>query len=101
MKRGARRQEEEEILQQEEERRKLGFVKESSDDEFGKGNGLKVKIVLTRQELEWLMLQLEDKEGKKLEDVLGEIGKGRTKIEAWRPSLESIIECPEVLEMDK
>ncbi|EXB54050.1 hypothetical protein L484_001388 [Morus notabilis] len=75
------------------------FVKESSLGEKGK---LRVKIVVTKEELEWLMVQLNNKGGKSLEDVLGEIERGRAKVEvSWKPSLESIMECPEVVEMDR
>lgn len=65
----------------------------------GGGNGVKVKVLLTRAELEWLMAQLKNGE-KKLEEVLTEMGRerGREKerCDGWRPSLESIIECPEL-----
>lgn len=59
--------------------------------------GLKVKIVLTRGELEWLMAQLKSGE-QRLEDVLHHMhaAKGVAGDKAgWRPRLESIIECPE------
>ncbi|CAD6336671.1 unnamed protein product [Miscanthus lutarioriparius] len=67
--------------------------------------GLKVKIVLTRGELEWLMAQLKSGE-QRLEDVLqhmqaakGVGGGGGSCAGAdkagWRPRLESILECPE------
>lgn len=62
--------------------------------------GLKVKIVLTRGELEWLMAQLKSGE-QRLEDVLHhmqaakEVGGGDNKAAGWRPRLESILECPE------
>ncbi|KAJ0041175.1 hypothetical protein Pint_28647 [Pistacia integerrima] len=86
MQRGRERREEEAMQQQQEEGTK-GFVK--------------VKIVLTKEELQWLMIQLKKNEGKRLEDVLAEIGRERGKVEAWKPSLESIMEGPEVLEMDR
>ncbi|XP_062146727.1 uncharacterized protein LOC133854505 [Alnus glutinosa] len=75
------------------------FVKESG---FEKGS-IRLKIVLTKEELEWFMLQLKDKEGKRLEDVFREIERqrGRGKVEAWKPSLESIMESPEVIEMER
>jgi len=68
--------------------------------------GLKVKIVLTRGELEWLMAQLKSGE-QRLEDVLqhmqaakgvgggGGSCAGADKAAGWRPRLESILECPE------
>ncbi|KAG2677047.1 hypothetical protein I3843_12G082400 [Carya illinoinensis] len=94
----------EEMQQQECERSERAsgtFVQESN---FGKG-AIRVKIVLTKEELEWFMLQLKDKEGKKLalEDVFMEIERGREprSVEGWKPSLESIMESPELLEMDR
>ncbi|CAN6578916.1 unnamed protein product [Malus baccata var. baccata] len=75
------------------------FVKENI---LGKDGNIRVKIVLTKEELGWLMLQLKDSGGRNLEDVLQEIQKSRAKaIEGWKPSLESIMECPEVIEMDR
>ncbi|XP_044477495.1 uncharacterized protein LOC123204758 [Mangifera indica] len=106
LQRGHGRREEEAKQQQQEERTK-GLEKESVDFVKGGGSGsggggLKVKIVLTKEELQWLMIQLKSNKGKKLEDVLAEIGKERSgKVEPWKPSLESIMEGPEALEMDK
>ncbi|XP_019704677.1 uncharacterized protein [Elaeis guineensis] len=70
----------------------------------GKEGGFKVKILLTRGELEWLMLQMEKGE-KRLEDVLMEMGRerkgeGAGKAQGWKPSLESITEVPEVQSFD-
>ncbi|XP_031280943.1 uncharacterized protein LOC116139406 [Pistacia vera] len=95
MQRGRERREEEAMQQQQEEGTK-GLVKESVDCVKGGSGGLKVKIVLTKEELQWLMIQLKKNEGKRLEDVLAEIGRERGKVEAWKPSLESIMEGPEV-----
>lgn len=85
-----------------------------SGDGDGIGGVARVKIVLTREELEWLMLQLSDSSNSKggvgsmkrsLEEILGEIERGRTskssssrtaEAAAWRPSLESIMEIPDV-----
>ncbi|XP_057520553.1 uncharacterized protein LOC130800862 [Amaranthus tricolor] len=72
-------------------------------------NGVRVKMVLTKEELQWLILQLKNREegdhGKRIEDVLQELGKGRKKVfngnHSWRPSLDSITEISEVLEMNK
>ena len=60
----------------------------------------RVKIVVTKEELQWLMAQLNNKDGKSLEDFLAEIERGREKANnlPWKPSLESITECPEVVE---
>ncbi|KAI3691853.1 hypothetical protein L6452_31655 [Arctium lappa] len=67
---------------------------------FGIESGrMRVKLVLTKDELEWLLLQLKNNKGKRLEDVLEEIEKGRMagkSVAGWKPSLESIMETPEV-----
>uniref|UniRef100_A0A2N9J5Q3 Uncharacterized protein n=1 Tax=Fagus sylvatica TaxID=28930 RepID=A0A2N9J5Q3_FAGSY len=90
--------EQEKQMQQDDQRERASpFGQESS---FGKG-GIRVKIVLTKEELQWLMLQLQDKQGKKLEDVFGEIERAREKAEGWKPSLESIMETPEVHDMER
>ncbi|KAL6876343.1 hypothetical protein ACP4OV_012915 [Aristida adscensionis] len=66
--------------------------------------GLKVKIVLTRGELEWLMAQLKSGDHR-LHDVLHHMqsvkaAAARADMNAagggWRPRLESILECPEI-----
>ncbi|KAL5098800.1 hypothetical protein RYX36_003127 [Vicia faba] len=62
-------------------------------------NGVSMKIVLTKEELKWLLFQLNEKGGMKVEQVLEKIEKGRQKIEGWKPSLESIVEAPEILEI--
>ncbi|KDP25296.1 hypothetical protein JCGZ_20452 [Jatropha curcas] len=83
------------------------FEKEngSFDSENNSKNGVKVKIVLTKEELEWLMFQLTvSNGGKKLADVLQEIERERVKGKVrtcWKPSLESIIESPEGLDMER
>uniref|UniRef100_A0A0D9VEC9 Uncharacterized protein n=1 Tax=Leersia perrieri TaxID=77586 RepID=A0A0D9VEC9_9ORYZ len=70
---------------------------------------LKVKMVLTKAELEWLMAQLKAGD-RRLEDVLQEMARKRGGINSgggdvagaggdgggWRPSLESIVEGPEM-----
>ncbi|KAK3228057.1 hypothetical protein Dsin_007919 [Dipteronia sinensis] len=89
----------EEEQQGDQTRNKFGFVKEMSDDDELVKGGVKVKIVLTKEELEWLMFQLKNNQGKKLEEILGEIETGRLRekvVEPWKPSLESIMETPEV-----
>lgn len=83
----AQRKIEEEDMEQERE----------MEGDFEEKDSVKVKIVLTKEELEWLMLQLKVNEGKNLEDVLLEIQREREKIKAWKPSLESILEIPEAL----
>lgn len=81
--------------EEEEERRRSG-----DDNSKGKNNGLRMKIVLTKEELKWLILQLNEKEGITMEQVLEEIERGRQKVEGWKPSLESIVEAPEILEIN-
>ncbi|KAL2902770.1 50S ribosomal protein L22 [Bienertia sinuspersici] len=76
------------------------FVKDVKDNK----NGLRVKMLLTKEELQWLMMHLRNREenGKRIEDVLEEIENGRKKAgHVWRPSLDSITEIPELLEMDR
>ncbi|KAK3228059.1 hypothetical protein Dsin_007921 [Dipteronia sinensis] len=76
---------EEEQQQGDQTRNKLGFVKEMSDDDELVKGGVKVK--------------LKNNQGKKLEEILGEIKRGRPRekvVEPWKPSLESIMETPEV-----
>ncbi|KAK9274707.1 hypothetical protein L1049_021958 [Liquidambar formosana] len=63
--------------QQEEQGKAVGFVEKSGS---GKG-GIRVKVFLTKEELEWLMFKLRDKGGKGLEDILAEIERGRGKVE--------------------
>lgn len=57
---------------------------------------LKVKMVLTKGELGWLVAQLKAGD-RRLADVLREMARkreGRAAADGWRPSLESIVECP-------
>ncbi|XP_054776050.1 uncharacterized protein LOC129284562 [Prosopis cineraria] len=58
---------------------------------------VRVKVVLTKEELQWLILQLNQKQGMGLDQVLEEIKRSRDKlVQPWKPSLESILEIPEV-----
>lgn len=80
------------------------FVKVSNG--FEEAKKMRIKVVLTKEELEWLVFQLENyKNEKSLEDILEEIESSREsyrgKIVSWKPSLESIKESPEVLEMER
>ncbi|CAN7090643.1 unnamed protein product [Brassica rapa subsp. narinosa] len=84
------------------------------DDQDGGQGGTKVKIVLTRHELDMFLLQMNrNHEGNLMmtKDVMVELEKRIIKPTpslssspssmAWEPSLESIIECPEAQEMDR
>ncbi|XP_052210187.1 uncharacterized protein LOC127813308 [Diospyros lotus] len=81
-----------------------GFAKESGF-ESGSGGGVRIKVVLTKEELEWLVFRLKEKGGMtRVEEVLGEIERGRSSSPAagkaadgWKPSLESIMESPDQL----
>ncbi|ESQ28905.1 hypothetical protein EUTSA_v10023875mg [Eutrema salsugineum] len=88
-------------------------LEDDDHDEDGRG-GMKVKIVLTRHELDMFLLQMNKKDDGSLmmtEDVMVELEKRIMKtssslstspsLMAWEPSLESIMECPEVQEMDR
>ncbi|KAL2234652.1 UNVERIFIED_CONTAM: hypothetical protein Sindi_1197400 [Sesamum indicum] len=67
------------------------------DESHANSEKMRIKIVLTRDELEQLLFQLNSSEGKRqLEDVLVEIQTSRA---VWKPCLDSIIECPEVPEI--
>ncbi|KAK1382387.1 hypothetical protein POM88_020122 [Heracleum sosnowskyi] len=81
------------------------FVKESTSG-FQDATKVRIKVVLSKEELEWLVFELENhKNERSLEDILEEIESSREsyrgKIVSWKPSLESIKESPEVLEMER
>ncbi|KAB1215492.1 hypothetical protein CJ030_MR4G002295 [Morella rubra] len=97
----ALRQQAEEVQQQQQHHRYEKQKASTGSVQKGK-EGIRVKILLTKEELEWFMLQLKDKEGMRLEDIFREIERRRGKADqGWKPSLESIRESPEVLEMDR
>jgi len=59
---------------------------------------VKVKVVLTKDELGWLVARLKAGD-RRLEEVLHEVARKREGRaggggDGWRPSLESIVECP-------
>lgn len=63
---------------------------ETQNDTNGK---MRVKIVVRKEELELLLLQLKKTGGKRpLEEVLGEIQRNRAKSAGWRPCLDTILE---------
>jgi len=73
------------------------YPEEADEEEAAPAaEGLKVKVVLTRAELEWLMAQLKSGD-RRLQDVLHHMhaAKQHPGGEAWRPRLESILECQE------
>ncbi|KAK6947925.1 hypothetical protein RJ641_001398 [Dillenia turbinata] len=98
MERSRENQEQADGKQQENEEAKLGSG-------YGKGSKgvMRIKVVLTKEELEWMIDRLKNKEGTSLEDVLEEMDRRRRKEVdgGWKPSLESIMECPEIVEMDR
>ncbi|CAH2048351.1 unnamed protein product [Thlaspi arvense] len=98
------------------EKAKESFKLDGDDGgEEGDGHGgMKVKIVLTRHELDMFLLQMNrnhDGDLMMAKDVMVELEKRIIKTSsslssspssmAWEPSLESIMECPEVQEMDR
>lgn len=88
-----------------------------ADGGGGGGGRVRVKIVLTKEELEQLLIHLGRDSGRKggpkgnLERVLGEIERGRRRNGGsggdavdggpWKPSLDSIMEVPELPEMER
>lgn len=94
------------------QRAKTSLKIDGGDNEHGHG-GMKVKIVLTRHELDMFLLQMNGNHDGNLimsKDVMIELEKRiiRTSLSssppssmAWEPSLERILECPEVQEMDR
>nr|GMC97989.1 uncharacterized protein LOC109147798 [Ipomoea batatas]GME20429.1 uncharacterized protein LOC109147798 [Ipomoea batatas] len=91
-------------LQEEEEMK--GQKQEGGAGDFFKEKGLeksmRVKIVLTKEELEWLLFQLQIRGSGELQAFLGDLEmRSREKgclggSSGWKPSLESITECPEL-----
>ncbi|XP_020230176.1 uncharacterized protein LOC109810968 [Cajanus cajan] len=77
-------------------RRWRGFVEKNDD------KGVSMKVVLTKEELKWLILQLNEKGGMRVEEMVAEIERGREKVKgySWKPSLERILEAPEMLQME-
>ncbi|KAF8642620.1 hypothetical protein HU200_067300 [Digitaria exilis] len=70
----------------------------SSGEEQGASSPMpvvKVKMVLSKAELGWLVSQLKAGD-RRLEDVLHDMARRKRDAggDGWRPSLESIVECP-------
>ncbi|KAL3329848.1 hypothetical protein AABB24_033954 [Solanum stoloniferum] len=82
-----------------------GEIVKTKENVVEKNNIMRMKMVLSKEELESLLVQLKHNEGKNLEELLGEIEMERRRKEnnisdyKWKPSLESIIESPEIQEM--
>uniref|UniRef100_A0A7C8YSM0 Uncharacterized protein n=1 Tax=Opuntia streptacantha TaxID=393608 RepID=A0A7C8YSM0_OPUST len=103
----------EEIEKEIEENRGMGDGDEQNLKVVGEKNngnsGVRVKMVLTKEELQWLMLQLSNREAggnynnKRIEEVLVEIENARKRVfgQSWKPSLSSISEVPELQEMHR
>ncbi|OIT22125.1 hypothetical protein A4A49_62763 [Nicotiana attenuata] len=92
-----RREEIEESIHQEleTEEKTSEILKAEKEMEKKGNNSMRIKIVLTKEELEMLFLQLKLKEEKSLEDFLEEIKRRRERRDSkWKPSLESITESP-------
>ncbi|KAG0484552.1 hypothetical protein HPP92_008631 [Vanilla planifolia] len=82
---------------------RCGFIsdeeKEAAEEGSVEKEGRKVRVVLTRAELEWLTREMQKKNGKmSLADLLAEMAEGQMR---WRPALESIMEVPEVQSVDR
>ncbi|TYH97837.1 hypothetical protein E1A91_A12G257700v1 [Gossypium mustelinum] len=90
-------------LEEEEEEEEIGEAASTDykKENEGKTSSIKVKIVLTKEELDLLLVKLKNKGngGKSLEEILGEIEKARSeKLDSsWKPSLESIMEDDDVI----
>ncbi|KZV35184.1 hypothetical protein F511_08996 [Dorcoceras hygrometricum] len=76
------------------QKEKKPYEKEpNSDENEGKKSGkTRVKIILTKDELDWLLAEVKNTGGKRLEDVLSEIQRSRENGLVWRPRLDSIVE---------
>ncbi|RLN12241.1 hypothetical protein C2845_PM09G14710 [Panicum miliaceum] len=94
------------LRDEEEEEADAEYYPEDAEEEEAPpaaAEGLKVKVVLTRAELEWLMAQLKSGD-RRLQDVLHHMHAAKAAAAdkhpgggAWRPRLESILECQETL----
>ncbi|XP_047161988.1 uncharacterized protein LOC124831928 [Vigna umbellata] len=79
---------------------------EKQEDERGRrfvkaNGGVSMKVVVTKEELKWLILKLKEEKGMRLEEMVTEIERMREdRVEGWKPSLDSIMEAPEMLDMD-
>lgn len=78
---------------------------EEEEEEEMKNGSMRIKIVVTKEELDWVLFQMKSRDGKRqLVDVLGEIQRSRaqntTSVNGggWSPCLETIIESPHQME---
>ena len=74
---------------------------DGDEDHGAPSSVVKVKVVLTKGELGWLVARLKEAGDRRLEDVLHEVARKREDRasaggggDGWRPGLESIVECP-------
>lgn len=80
-----------------------GYEEEEEEVKEEKSGNMRIKIVLTKEELEWLMLELKKTEGRRIEELLEEIQRSRERSSSssssvannWKPSLDSITEIPD------
>ncbi|OMO79758.1 hypothetical protein CCACVL1_13443 [Corchorus capsularis] len=94
-------EEEEELEAEVHHEEETEFEKKVENYENIRKGSVKVKIVLTKEELELFLMKLKDNKGgnKSLEQLLSEMEKARAgggKVDSWRPSLESIMEDDEL-----
>ena len=71
---------------------------DGDEDHGAPSSVVKVKVVLTKDELGWLVARLKAGD-RRLEEVLHEVARKREGRaggggDGWRPCLESIVECP-------
>ena len=59
------------------DKRNKEYEKTSGDTFFKESITMKLKLVLTKDELQWLLLQLKKGQGRKFKEMLGEIEKSR------------------------
>lgn len=82
------------------EEEKMKQESENTKEMENNGNGVRsiMKIVLSKEEVEWVLLELQSRSGRRIEELLEELERYRRtgRDTKWKPSLESIIEHPQV-----